>query len=194
VRAGLGVTPLGQIVSREVSMSEDGSDNANIQVMSQAFDALNRHDLDACTAMMTPDFIINIAEMPYPRKGHAAWRQHAAVLISAFPDVKVSIEDIFASGDKIAVRVRLTGTHQGEFLGNRPTGGKIDYSSHEIYRFEDGKLAEEWICSDMMTLLTQVGAFSRGRLITMWLAGFRLWFGIAIGLIAGVVATAALMS
>ena len=169
-------------------------EDANIEVMRKAFDALNRGDLDACTALMTPDFIINIAGMPYPKRGIADWRQHAEILISAFPDVQVSVEDIFSTGDKLAVRVRLTGTHQGEFLGNRPTGRKIDYKSHEIYRFENGKLAEEWICSDMMTLLTQVGAFSQWRLISMWLAGSRLWLGLAIGLIAGVAATVIISS
>jgi steroid delta-isomerase-like uncharacterized protein len=172
----------------------DAQSEANIALMRRAFDALNRHDLDACVAMMTPDFAINLAEMPFQRHGQAAWRQHAETMIAAFPDVKVKIEDIFAIDDRLAARVRLTGTHKGEFVGNPPTGKSIDYKSHEIYRFEDGKLAEEWICSDMMTLFTQIGALAPGRLVTMWLAGYRLWIGLGLGAVAGAAATAIVMT
>ncbi len=90
--------------------------------------------------------------------------------------------------DRLAVRVRVRGTHLGEFLGNPPTGKTIEYTSHEIYRFANGKLAEEWICSDNITLKTQVGAFSKGRLVSMWLASYRLWFGFAAGLTVAAIA------
>lgn len=162
---------------------------ANIDVMQRAFGFLNARDLEGCMSLMTPDFIINIAEMPHQKRGLKAWKQHADLLIAAFPDVKVAVEDIFAADDKLAVRVRITGTHRGEFLGNAPSGKRIDYKSHEIYRFEDGKLAEEWICSDMVTLMTQVGAFSKGRLVAMWLASFRLWFGVAAGIAVATLAS-----
>ncbi|MGV3490713.1 MAG: ester cyclase [Devosia sp.] len=175
-------------------MSEAAEAERNIAVMRQAFAALGRGDVDACTALMTDDFIINIAEMPQQKRGIAAWRAHAKLLLAAFPDIKVEIEDVFAVGDKLAVRVRLTGTHRGEFLGNAPTGKRIDYRSHEIYRFEHGKLAEEWICSDMLTLMTQVGAFSEGRLLGMWLAGYRLWLGLAAGVMLGAGAVLAVLA
>lgn len=161
---------------------------ANIDVMQRAFGFLNARDLEACMSLMTPDFVINIAGMPYQKRGLKVWKQHAETLFAAFPDVKVEVEDIFAADDKLAVRVRITGTHRGEFLGNAPSGKPIDYKSHEVYRFEDGKLAEEWICSDALTLMTQVGAFSKGRLVSMWLASFRLWFGFAAGIAVGILA------
>lgn len=130
---------------------------------------------------MRPDFIINIAEMPYQKRGHDAWRKHAQILFDTFPDVKVHVEDLVAAEDKVAVRVRIKGTHRGEFLGVRGTGKTIDYVSHEMYRFENGELAEEWICSDSLTLMTQIGALSKGRLISMWLSGHRFWLGLVTG-------------
>lgn len=69
--------------------------------------------------------------------------------------------------DKVAVRVRIKGTHRGEFLGNAATGKAIEYIRHEMYRFENGKLAEEWICSDCLILMMQVGALSQTRLESM---------------------------
>jgi predicted ester cyclase len=178
----------------EAVVNQASEPEGNVEVLLRAFAALGRGDIDACVALMTPGFIINIAEMPNARKGTAAWRSHAEILLSAFPDIQVEAEDIVVQGDKVAVRVRLTGTHRGEFLGNAPTGRHIHYRSHEVYRFEDGRLAEEWICSDMVTLLTQVGAFSPGRMVGMWLAGYRLWLGVALGALVGAAGTWALMS
>lgn len=56
----------------------------------------------------------------------------------AFPDVQGHIEDIFAAGDKVAVRLRIRGTHRGEFLGIPATGRTVEYVSHEFYRIADG--------------------------------------------------------
>lgn len=58
--------------------------------------------------------------------------------------------------DKVAVRLRFRGTHSGEFMGIPATGSSIEYVSHEFYRIADGLIAEEWICSDMATLLRQL--------------------------------------
>jgi len=137
---------------------------------------------------MRPDFIINIAEMPYQKRGHDAWRKHAQILFDTFPDANVRIDDIVAADDKVAVRVRITGTHRGEFLGVAPTGKTIEYISHEVYRFENGELAEEWICSDNVTLMRQVGVLPTSRLVSMWLSGYRFWVGLAVGtVVAGAV-------
>lgn len=167
-------------------METDGNvSNNNVATLRAGFSALERHDLDACCALMVEDFRINLAEMPYQKRGQKAWREHAQTMLAAFPDVHVEVDDVIAAGDKVAVRVTITGTHRGEFVGNPPTGKKVSYKSYEVYRFADGKIAEEWICSDMMTLFTQIGALSSGRLVAMWLAGHRVWFALGIGLVVG---------
>ncbi|KQU72454.1 hypothetical protein ASC75_23915 [Aminobacter sp. DSM 101952] len=145
--------------------------------MNNAFAALRRQDLDACTELMSPDFIINLAGMPHQMRGHRAWRKNAELFFKAFPDMQIETQDMFANDDRVAVRFRFTGTHKGEFLGNQPTGNRVDYQSYEIYRIADGKIAEEWICSDLLTILTQIGAFPARQLLLMWLAGYRVWFG-----------------
>lgn len=95
-------------------------------------------------------------EMPEPQHGHDAWRQGVEMMKQAFPDLHAHIEDIFGAQDKVAVRLRFRGTHSGEFLGIPVTGRTIEYVSHEFYRIADGLIAEEWICSDMATLLRQL--------------------------------------
>jgi steroid delta-isomerase-like uncharacterized protein len=74
----------------------------------------------------------------------------------AFPDLEAHIDDIFGAGDRVAVRLTFRGTHAGEFLGVPATGRSVQYVSHEFYRVAGGLIAEEWICSDMATLMRQI--------------------------------------
>jgi len=73
----------------------------------------------------------------------------------AFPDLEVHVDDIVAAGDTVALRLTLSGTHQGESQGIPATGRKIRYISHKFYRVAGGMIAEEWICSDMASLFHQ---------------------------------------
>lgn len=136
--------------------SEITSPAANVELVRAAARAFNLGDADLCTALMTPDYVINLAELPEPQHGREVWRQNFEMMKRAFPDIQTNIEDIFAAQDKVAVRLRLRGTHSGEFLGFAATGRTIEYVSHEFYRIADGLIAEEWICSDTATLLRQL--------------------------------------
>ena len=133
------------------------SPTANVELVRAGFEALNAGDIDGCLARITPDIIINLAELPEPQHGRETWRQGFELMRAAFPDLEAHVEDIVAAGDKVAVRVRFRGTHAGEFLGFAATMRVVEYVSHEFYRIADGLIAEEWICSDMATLLGQIG-------------------------------------
>src|SRR5262245_12935652 len=124
------------------------SPDANIELVRAGFEEFNAGDLDACVARLAPDFVINLAELPEPMYGRDTWRQGAEMMRRAFPDIEGHIEDIFAAGDRVAVRLTFRATHAGEFLGAPATGRSVEYVSHEFYRVADGLFAEEWICSD----------------------------------------------
>lgn len=129
---------------------------SNIELVRAGFEALNTGDLDACIELVKPDLIINLAELPEPLHGRDIWRQGAAMFRRAFPDLHAEIEDIFGSGDRVAVRLSMSGTHRGEYLGIPATGRPVSYVSHEFYRVQDGLIAEEWLCSDTASLLRQI--------------------------------------
>jgi steroid delta-isomerase-like uncharacterized protein len=129
----------------------------NAELVRAGFRAFNAGDADECLASIAPDLVINLAELPEPQHGRETWRQGFEMMRRAFPDLRADIEDIVADRDKVAVRVRFRGTHAGEFLGFPATGRTVEYVSHEFYRIADGLIAEEWICSDMATLLRQLG-------------------------------------
>lgn len=132
-------------------------EQANIQLLRDAMGAMNARDVDRCVSMMAEDFLINLSGVPQMR-GTDIWRAGTQVLFTAFPDIRIEVEDIFAMDDRVAMRVRFRGTHTGPFQQIPPSGRPIDYVSNEIYRVADGRIAEEWIVSDMLTLLTQIGA------------------------------------
>lgn len=136
--------------------SETTSPTTNIELVRAGFEAFNAGDAGACMALTTTDLITNLAELPEPQRGQEAWRQGFEMMRNAFPDLRAHIEDIIAADDRVAVRLRFRGTHSGEFLGIPPTNRTIEYVSHEFYRIANGLIAEEWICSDMTTLLRQL--------------------------------------
>ncbi len=77
----------------------------------------------------------------------------------AFPDVRRTIEDIFAEGDKVVVRVRMQGTNEGglPWFGIPANGNKVDIEWVSEYRVADGKVAEHWTQMDVAGLMQQLG-------------------------------------
>jgi steroid delta-isomerase-like uncharacterized protein len=131
--------------------------DANLELVRSGFERFNADDIDAYLDRIAPDLVMHLAELPEPLRGRDAWREGVALIKSAFPDLRADIEDILADGDRVAVRLTFHGTHQGEYLGFPPTGRPITYVSHEFYRIDNGRIAEEWICSDTATLFRALG-------------------------------------
>lgn len=78
--------------------------------------------------------------------------------LTAFPGLRHEIEDQLAEGDCVATRVVVRGTHQGDFMGIPPTGREVAIKAINIQRVEDGRIAEQWVVSDSLGLLQQLGA------------------------------------
>ncbi len=83
-------------------------------------------------------------------------KMHHEVL-SAFPDLVIKAEDIFASGDKVVTRWKIRGTQKGMFVGVKPTGKEITIKGIIISRFENGKVVEEWEEANGFNLMQQLG-------------------------------------
>ena len=133
----------------------------NITVVRTAFEALQRGDLDACAELLTETFIINLPGLAEPLHGREIWKLGVQAMFEGFPDLRVGIEDIFGAGDKVAVRLRFSGTQEGPFQGVPPTHRRVGFTSIDIYRVEGDKIAEEWVSPDMMGLMRQVSEPTR---------------------------------
>jgi steroid delta-isomerase-like uncharacterized protein len=77
---------------------------------------------------------------------------------AAFPDVKITIDDVIASGDKVALRWHSEGTHRGELEGLAPTGARGSVTGISIDHWKDGKVVESWTEWDNLGLARQLGA------------------------------------
>ena len=125
-------------------------------VVRAAFEKLQQGDLDACAEQLTENFIINLPGLPEPLHGREVWKFGVEAMLDGFPDLRITIADIFGAADRVAVRLHLSGTHTGSFQDVPATYRHVAFSSIDIYRVEGDKIAEEWVSPDMMGLMRQI--------------------------------------
>jgi steroid delta-isomerase-like uncharacterized protein len=116
----------------------------------------NQRNLDFFDAVSVADAIWHEPEREY--QGTEELKQVSAGFLEAFPDLNVTVEDVLAEGEQVAVRWTQRGTHQGEMerLGP-PTGRSFELEGITIHRFEGDKIAETWERYDNLSLLQQLG-------------------------------------
>ncbi|OSQ36790.1 ester cyclase [Thalassospira mesophila] len=78
---------------------------------------------------------------------------------TAFPDLALTIENIVAEADRAAVRLRMTGTHDGPLMGIAPTGKAIDIVIHEFHEFTGDRLSRTWHLEDLLGMFAQIGTW-----------------------------------
>jgi steroid delta-isomerase-like uncharacterized protein len=79
-------------------------------------------------------------------------------LLSAFPDIQLTTDDLIAEGDKVVSRWTLHGTHQGELMGIPVTGKQVTQSGTSIFRLDNARVVEVWVYADNLGLMQQLGA------------------------------------
>ena len=121
-------------------------------------EAYNERDLQAEAEVLAPDYVAHVPAAPGPLEGLEAWRQFSGSFAEAFPDIRLTVEEIFSEGDLVAARVVFRGTHRGEFQGILPTGKEVAFTSIEVNRVRDGKVEEHWVELDLLGLMQQLGA------------------------------------
>jgi predicted ester cyclase len=77
--------------------------------------------------------------------------------LTGFPDLSTSIEDMFVSGDKLAVTLLWRGTHTGWYGGVAATGKPVEVRDTAIWHFRDGKVTEILTIQDQFGILKQIG-------------------------------------
>ena len=134
------------------------SEEENKAVIRRWIEAHNERDLEAEADVLAPGLVVHVPAAPGPLEGLEAWRRFSGSFAEAFPDLRLSVQDIAAEGDTVAARVDFRGTHRGEFQGIPPTGKEVAFSSMEFNRVRDGKVEEHWVELDLLGLMRQLGA------------------------------------
>jgi steroid delta-isomerase-like uncharacterized protein len=120
-------------------------------------DAISRGDADGFDDLIAPD-IVDHNPIPDQAPGREGMRQWMTAVRTAMPDLRGTVEDVIAEGDRVAARVTWAGTHKGEFLGVAPTGEALSFSAFHHVRFSDEGAAEWWGAADLVRALEQMGA------------------------------------
>ncbi len=129
----------------------------NKAVVESFIEMLNSHNLDQAHTLVSENAINHAGSMG-DFQGVESWKAMASQYFSAFPDIHIRIEFLLTEENYVVLRTKYEGTHQGAMMGIPPTGKPVKITGTEIYRLENGKIAEEWGQQDNLGLLQQIGA------------------------------------
>ena len=122
-------------------------------------EALNQKKL-ALEEFLAPGFVFHDPGMP-EATDLASVKRFLANSYDAFPDLKSTIEDVVAAGDKVVLRYSSRMTHQRDYMGIPATGKELTSSGIAIYRIAAGKIQEEWALMDRLGLMQQLGVIPK---------------------------------
>ncbi len=137
------------------------STEENKTIVRRYWEAANRHETNGMREVLATDYVHHDPSLPVPDADRETHLQIiAGGFFSAFPDLHVTIHDMVAEEDKVAVRWSFSGTHKGELPGNPPlppTGKQIEVNAMAVHRVAGDKLAETWVNFDAMGMMQQLG-------------------------------------
>jgi steroid delta-isomerase-like uncharacterized protein len=126
---------------------------------------INTADETLGNELIADGAIFHVPNRSEPMQGLGGYLAIIGMMRSGFPDVRWTLEETIAEEDKlgagdirIAARVTMRGTHQGDFLGVPATGKSITVQAVNFYRISNGKIVEERGQPDLMGLMQQIGA------------------------------------
>jgi steroid delta-isomerase-like uncharacterized protein len=119
-------------------------------------DIYNSNELDRLTEVLSEDLLTPNIMPGIPHGVEGAKAAHR-IMLAGFPDYQTIIEDMIAEGDRVAARIKMTGTHTGEFMGIPSTEKWISFTGIYMVRIANGKIVEHWGEEDSVSLLQQLG-------------------------------------
>jgi steroid delta-isomerase-like uncharacterized protein len=141
---------------------EAGPTKDNAATMRRAYELISEGDIDGFGALVAAGFVDH-DEVP----GIAPTKEGVMELFrgyrETFPDMRMDVEDVIASGDTAVARVTVSGTQSGEFMGMPSSGRRVEVALIDIMRFDDdGLVSEHWGVVDMLSMLQQLGVVPQG--------------------------------
>ena len=117
----------------------------------------NRGNFENLEEMFAREFVQHFLPFGTHTTGLEEFRRRSMKHRAAFPDWKEVVNLVAAEGDYVTLQYTSTGTNTGSFLGNPPTGKKIRINEMTIFRIVEGKIIEQWLLPDILSLNQQLG-------------------------------------
>ena len=124
-------------------------------------EAFNNGDFSLVDRLVAPDAVNHDPAEPahmHGLRGPESVRRTVQMYRAAFPDVRMTVDDVIAAGDKVVLRWHSEGTHRGALEGLAPTGARGSVTGISIDKWKDGKIVETWAEWDNLGLARQLGA------------------------------------
>jgi steroid delta-isomerase-like uncharacterized protein len=121
-------------------------------------DFWNTHNIDAFDTYFAADFVVHFTNGDQTRE---QYKGICMAFFKGFPDLHITTNDLIAEGDKVTKVWTAKSTHKGEYMGIPATGNKMLVKGIEVFRIEDGKIAELWVSMDNLGMMQQLGVIPK---------------------------------
>ncbi len=128
----------------------------NERVVREALDSIDRLDFSRLSELFAEDFVVRFVGYP-DRTGRDVTFELIRGTYASLPDQTHVIDEVITAGNRVVVRLRYEGSHEGEYDGFAPTGNRFDYAGIQIYTVIDGVAQDVWILDDRLTFMSQLG-------------------------------------
>ena len=118
---------------------------------------LDTGDWSTAGELFTPDVVMHHPTAPEPVRGLEAVQGFLDAFRQGMPDLRLTVEDVAGTDDNVAARWSARGTHTAEMFGIPPTNRQINIHGISFFRFDDGKIAEDWVEENTLSVLQQLG-------------------------------------
>jgi steroid delta-isomerase-like uncharacterized protein len=118
----------------------------------------SKGQLDVIDELIADDFVATVVGAPEQIRGPQGFREFVVMYRTAFPDLRITVDEQFAEGETVVTRWTATGTNEGELMGMPATGKQATTAGININRISGGRLVEGWGLFDQLGLLQQIGA------------------------------------
>jgi steroid delta-isomerase-like uncharacterized protein len=123
-------------------------------------EVFNEGRMETADELLSPSYVFHDAPPGAPNEGSQAVKQAASMFRAAFPDLKISVDELVAEGDKVCARATTRGTHRGTIFEVPATGKTVTITGLTMVRISDGQITDSWVKNDVVGLLKQLGADS----------------------------------
>ena len=128
----------------------------NKEIVRRVIDEIvNKGELSLADEVLDKNYVYHFPT--HDIHGPEGFKEFVVMMRTAFPDLHVTIEELIAEGDKVAVRVIMRGTFKSELMGIAPTGRKLEFPEAVFVRFKNGKEVEARAYGNMISFNEQLG-------------------------------------
>ena len=117
----------------------------------------NKRRLELVEEIISPSHALHDPNLTDSAIGPEAYKRQVTRFVTAFPDLRLNVEDVFGEKDKLAVAWTISGTHKGEFMGIAPTNKKVSVDGITLNHIVNGKIMDSYISWDALGMMQQLG-------------------------------------